>query len=43
MAEMLSESDSRVKLVDPKLHQSGWKEELIRRGKRIAPGRIIDE
>jgi len=40
---MMSEADTRVKLVDPKLHESGWKEEWIRRGKHIAPGRILDE
>jgi len=40
---MLSEADTRVKLIDPKLHESGWKEEMIRRGVRITPGRIVDE
>jgi type I restriction enzyme R subunit len=40
---MLSEDDTRVKLVDPKLHNSGWKEEMIERGRHISPGRIIDE
>jgi hypothetical protein len=40
---MMSEADTRVKLVDPKLHASGWKEEAIRRGSRIAPSRLVDE
>lgn len=40
---MASEDDTRAKYIDPKLHESGWKEEYIQRGKRIAPGRIIDE
>jgi len=40
---MLSEDDTRAKLVDPKLHEGGWKEEMISRGKRVAPGKIIDE
>lgn len=40
---MLNEADTRVKLVDPKLHEAGWKEEMIERGRHISPGRIIDE
>ena len=40
---MLNEADTRVKLVDPKLHDSGWKEGVIERGRHISPGRIIDE
>jgi len=40
---MLSEADTRVKLIDPKLHESGWKEEMIRRGSHITPGRIVDD
>jgi len=40
---MMSEADTRAKLVDPKLHESGWKEESIRRGVHVAPGRILDE
>lgn len=39
----MSEADTRAKLVDPKLRESGWKEEAIRRGSRIAPGRIVDD
>lgn len=40
---MLNEDDTRVKLVDPKLHESGWKEEMIVRGRHITPGRIVDD
>jgi len=40
---MLSEDDTRARLVDPKLRESGWIEEKIRRGIHIAPGRILDE
>jgi len=40
---MLSEDDTRAKLVDPKLRESGWKEEMIKRGRHITPGRLIDE
>ena len=40
---MLSEDDTRVKLIDPKLRDVGWKEEMIKRGHHISPGRIIDE
>ena len=28
---VLSESDTRAKLIDPALHQRGWTEDLIRR------------
>jgi type I restriction enzyme R subunit len=40
---MLREDDTRAKLVDPKLHESGWKEEMIERGRCITPGKLIDE
>jgi len=40
---MLSEADTRVKLIDPKLHTSGWGEDMIRRGAHIAPGRVLDD
>jgi len=40
---MLNEADTRAKLIDPKLHNSGWKEEKIVRDKPITPGRLIDE
>lgn len=40
---MLNEADTRVKLIDPKLHESGWREEFILRDRPITPGRLIDE
>lgn len=40
---MLNEADTRVKLIDPKLHTCGWKEEQILREKPITAGRIVDE
>lgn len=40
---MLNEADTRVKLIDPKLHQAGWTENKIIREKLITPGRILDE
>lgn len=40
---MLNETDTRVKLVDPKLHEFGWLEDMIFRDKPITPGRIVDE
>lgn len=40
---MLNEADTRVKLVDPKLHDSGWLEERIVRERFITAGRILDE
>jgi len=40
---MLNEAETRAKLIDPKLHESGWKEELIKREVRITDGRILDE
>jgi len=40
---MLNEADTRIKLIDPKLHASGWREEFIVREKVITPGRLIDE
>lgn len=39
----LNEADTRVKLIDPKLHDGGWKEESIVRDRPTTPGRIIDE
>jgi len=39
---MLNEADTRAKLIDPKLHDAGWKEELIRR-EAITLGIIEDE
>ena len=40
---MLTEADTRAKLVDPKLHQSGWTEDKIERDKPITRGRILNE
>lgn len=40
---MLTEDDTRAKLVDPKLHKAGWTEERIEREKTITPGRILNE
>ncbi len=40
---MLNEAETRAKLVDPKLHESGWSEGLIRREVNITEGRIIDD
>ncbi|GBC73267.1 Putative DNA repair helicase RadD [archaeon HR04] len=40
---MLNEADTRAKLIDPKLHESGWCEEFIRRDMPITFGRLIDE
>lgn len=39
----LNEADTRVKLIDPRLHENGWKEESISRDIFITPGRIIDD
>jgi type I restriction enzyme R subunit len=40
---MLNEADTRVKLIDPKLHESGWREEFILRDRPITPGRLVNE
>ena len=40
---MLSESDTRVKLIDPMLHACGWTEDMIIREKPITRGRIIND
>lgn len=40
---MLNEADTRVKLIDPKLRESGWTERMIEREKAIAKGMIINE
>jgi type I restriction enzyme R subunit len=39
----LNEADTRVKLIDPKLHDVGWNEESIVRDRPTTPGRIVDE
>ncbi len=40
---MLNEAETRAKLIDPKLHESGWIEDIIARELKITEGRIIDE
>ena len=40
---MLNEADTRAKLIDPKLHKSGWNEEKIHRERAITPGKLLDE
>jgi type I restriction enzyme R subunit len=39
----MNEADTRAKLIDPKLHESGWNEDRINRDRFITPGRLIDE
>jgi type I restriction enzyme, R subunit len=39
----MNESETRSKLVDPKLKDSGWDEYLIRREVILCPGKIIDD
>lgn len=41
--EGISEADTRVKIIDPKLRQSGWGEENIKREFYIQKGKIIIE
>jgi type I restriction enzyme, R subunit len=38
----LSEADTRVKLIDPKLRASGWNEDMISREVLVTKGAIID-
>lgn len=38
----LSESDTRVKLIDPTLHSRGWTEDLIRREEIAGAVEIVD-
>jgi type I restriction enzyme R subunit len=40
---MLNEADTRAKLIDPKLLNSGWTEKMIVRDKPITKGMIINE
>jgi len=43
---MLNEADTRAKLIDPKLHRSGWTEDAIRREYSLTPetgGRVVLE
>lgn len=37
---MLNEADTKAKLIDPKLHQVGWSEDLISREYYLTDGRI---
>jgi len=39
----LSEDDTRVKLIDPQIHKSGWEEDLLRRQYKIADDRYFVE
>jgi len=41
--ERISETDTRVKIIDPQLKASGWKEEDIRREFYFKKGKIIIE
>lgn len=40
---MLNEADTRARLIDPKLLESGWTEKMIARDKPITKGMIINE
>jgi len=40
---MMNEADTRVKLIDPKLHDASWTEDNILRDRSITPGRILNE
>lgn len=40
---MLNEADTKAKLIEPMLRDSGWKEAKITREQYITPGRLIDE
>jgi len=37
-----NEADTRTKLIDPKLHESGWDEDKIQREYQISSGRILN-
>jgi len=37
-----TEADTRSKLIDPKLHESGWDEDKIKREYFISVGRILN-
>jgi len=41
--EKISEADTKVKIIDPLLYQSGWKEENIKREFYLKKGKIIIE
>ncbi len=38
---MLNEAEIRAKVVDPKLHESGWPEDLIRRELKMCENKSI--
>ncbi|MEM3385399.1 MAG: DEAD/DEAH box helicase family protein [Nitrososphaeria archaeon] len=40
---MLSEADTRAKLIDPKLLKSGWAEKMIVRDKAITKGMVLND
>ncbi len=40
---MLNEEETRAQLVDPKLRESGWKDNMIERDCFITKGMIINE
>ena len=40
---MLNEEETRAQLVDPKLHESGWRDNMIERDRFITKGMIINE
>src|SRR5437879_8184231 len=40
---MMNEAHTRVKLLDPKLHDASWTEDNILRDRSITPGRILNE
>ena len=39
--EILSEADTRAKLIDPAIHKQGWTEDLIRREETAGSIEII--
>lgn len=43
MKATLSESDTKAKLIDPKLRKSGWTEDRIRREVHLTPGKLLTE
>ena len=40
---VLSEDDTRVKLIDPKIHKSGWAEDCLIRQYKITDDRFFVE
>lgn len=39
----MNEAETRAKLIDPKLHESGWAERMIEREKVVSKGMIINQ